>query len=334
MTTQHDEAFDKVWDKTEVSTISKADAKKFWDQALSYVADNNPKLLSFDKGSKYPKNTIVVYSTDSEGNIVYQGSRSSFEPHADVSAMDAALEFKYALRRGVKISPQVIANHVAQRDSSPIDAYDDKGGIVMTGQLLEMLVAALPEQVHWNDPLSPNIALELFLAGQESAAPCSYCGNEGVVDSGGVYPWGESINQPCNACGPRRHAIYSLQKHRTFQNRVRAWFVRCFGDEALDDQYERVCRFLEEGLELAQSCGLSDKHAHELVDYVFTRPAGERPQEVGGVMTTLAMVCNVYKLDMLACGETELRRVWTVIDKIRAKQASKPKNSPLPGAST
>ncbi|MCW2309902.1 hypothetical protein [Rhodobium gokarnense] len=34
---------------------------------------------------------------------------------------------------------------------------------------------------------------------------------------------------------------------------------------------------------------------------------------------------------MTAAGDAELKRVWTKIDQIRAKQAAKPKHSPLPG---
>jgi hypothetical protein len=33
---------------------------------------------------------------------------------------------------------------------------------------------------------------------------------------------------------------------------------------------------------------------------------------------------------MHACGETELARIWTKVEAIRAKQAAKPKHSPLP----
>jgi hypothetical protein len=33
---------------------------------------------------------------------------------------------------------------------------------------------------------------------------------------------------------------------------------------------------------------------------------------------------------MHLAGETELARIWTIVEKIRAKQAAKPKHSPLP----
>ncbi|WP_206360502.1 hypothetical protein, partial [Pseudomonas viridiflava] len=83
---------------------------------------------------------------------------------------------------------------------------------------------------------------------------------------------------------------------------------------------------------LVQACGATSDEAHQLVDYVYGRPTGEPDQEVGGVMVTLAALCLAHQLDMHAAGETELSRIWTKVDQIRAKQAAKPAMSPLPGA--
>lgn len=114
------------------------------------------------------------------------------------------------------------------------------------------------------------------------------------------------------------------------QGRVQPWLMACFGPVIASDKQERNHRFLEESLELVQSCGCSQSEAHQLVDYVFGRPAGEPYQEVGGVAITLAALCLAQGLDMHAAGETELARIWTKVDVIRAKQATKPKHSPLP----
>jgi hypothetical protein len=123
----------------------------------------------------------------------------------------------------------------------------------------------------------------------------------------------------------------------SFQQRVSFWMDRCFGSvEALapdaTDPTERNHRFLEEALELVQSCGCTAVEAHQLVDYVFGRLIGEKHQEVGGVMLTLAALCTAQAIDMRQSGETELTRVWTKIEQIRAKHAAKPKHSPLPGS--
>jgi hypothetical protein len=117
-----------------------------------------------------------------------------------------------------------------------------------------------------------------------------------------------------------------------FQQRVEPWMQKCFGPEIAADAQERNHRFLEESLELVQACGCTQSEAHQLVDYVFGRAVDDKKQEVGGVMVTLAALCLAQGLDMDEAGDVELRRVWDKIDQIRAKQAAKPKHSPLPEA--
>lgn len=118
---------------------------------------------------------------------------------------------------------------------------------------------------------------------------------------------------------------------KSFQGRVAEWMLACFGEAIAADRMERNHRFLEESLELVQANGCTQSEAHQLVDYVFNRPIGELEQEVGGVMVTLAALCGASGTDMHKCGDTELDRVWKKMDQIRAKQAAKPKHSPLPG---
>jgi hypothetical protein len=117
-----------------------------------------------------------------------------------------------------------------------------------------------------------------------------------------------------------------------FQARVAPWMQACFGPEISADTAERNHRFLEEALELVQATGCTAGEAHQLVDYVYGRPVGDPAQEVGGVMVTLAALCLANGLDMHANAETELARIWTKVEAIRAKQAAKPKHSPLPEA--
>lgn len=119
-----------------------------------------------------------------------------------------------------------------------------------------------------------------------------------------------------------------------YQDRVSTWLLACFGMEIAADRTERSHRFIEEALELVQACGTTPSEAHQLVDYVFNRPIGDRYQEVGGVMNTLAALCLAHSIDMLGAGETELTRCWVNLEKIRAKQAAKPEHSPLPEHAT
>lgn len=127
----------------------------------------------------------------------------------------------------------------------------------------------------------------------------------------------------------RARAVMAAAKS-PFQARVDAWIQHCFGPEIGADRVERNHRFIEEALELVQSGGCTASEAHQLVDYVFGRPVGEMRQEVGGVMNTLAALCTANSIDLDVAAETELARVWTKSDQIRAKQAAKPKHSPLP----
>ena len=115
-----------------------------------------------------------------------------------------------------------------------------------------------------------------------------------------------------------------------FQDRVSLWLTRCFGSMIANDKDERNHRFIEEALELVQACGATASECHQLVDYVYGRPVGEKYQEVGGVMVTLAALCRAQELSMDGCGEAELDRIWVEMANIKEKQAAKPKHSPLP----
>lgn len=126
--------------------------------------------------------------------------------------------------------------------------------------------------------------------------------------------------------------LNSGTERKGFQHRVLDWMMECFSMEICRDGTERNHRFLEEALELVQSLGCTRSEAHQLVDYTFDRPAGNPNQELGGVMVTIAALCFPHELDMRAAGETELARAWKKIDVIRAKQAAKPKHSPLPAS--
>jgi hypothetical protein len=116
----------------------------------------------------------------------------------------------------------------------------------------------------------------------------------------------------------------------SFQARVQPWMMECFGEEISADISERCHRLYEEVGETVQALGMTRSEAHQLVDYTWDREAGKPAQEIGGVMVTLAALCLAAGLDMHECGEVELVRAWGKIETIRAKQAAKPKHSPLP----
>ncbi|WP_246710130.1 hypothetical protein [Martelella soudanensis] len=117
-----------------------------------------------------------------------------------------------------------------------------------------------------------------------------------------------------------------------FQPRVDPWMQACFGPKISADRLERGDRLIEEVLELLQAVDYPRERIKSLMDYTWSKPKGEPAQEVGGVMVTLAAFCLAYGLDMHDAGETELARVWTMVEIIRAKQAAKPTGSALPQA--
>lgn len=132
------------------------------------------------------------------------------------------------------------------------------------------------------------------------------------------------------AAGNQAEIVAAMLNFAEFQGRVAPWMQTCFGPEISADRQERNHRFLEEALELVQANGCTRDEALQLVDYVYGRPVGDLRQEVGGVMVTLAALCLASGADMHQDGETELARIWTKVEQIRAKQAAKPKHSPLP----
>lgn len=102
------------------------------------------------------------------------------------------------------------------------------------------------------------------------------------------------------------------------------WALRCFGAAAAHNHDERVRRFAEEALELAQSARMSEEAAIDLVRYVYSRPAGELTQEVGGVSLSLLNLCEFVGV---SADECELRELNRVLSKdpayFRARQNAK-----------
>jgi hypothetical protein len=118
-----------------------------------------------------------------------------------------------------------------------------------------------------------------------------------------------------------------------YQHHVHVWSVETVGFAAATDLKERAARFLEEALELAQAAGLTEANVEILAGYVFNRPTGELPQEIGGTYLTLASLAQAAGVDMEDRGWAELTRVQRpeIIEKVRRKQATKPHFSVLPG---
>ena len=117
---------------------------------------------------------------------------------------------------------------------------------------------------------------------------------------------------------------------KSFQGRAAKWLDECFGLEWRTDRQERLHRFIEEAIELAQAAGASPEEIHALIDYVFERPSHKVAKEVGGVLVTLAGLCEIAGIDMSRAGDDELDSNYSRIDAIREKRRNRRGNSPLP----
>ncbi len=112
----------------------------------------------------------------------------------------------------------------------------------------------------------------------------------------------------------------------SFQKRAAYWAKKCFGLHLATDLRERNQRFAEEALELVQACGMTRREALGAVKYVYGRPVGDKKQEVGGVYTTLAVLCQAHGIDMVGEGERDLLEIDNAetTERIRVKRQTKP----------
>ena len=87
------------------------------------------------------------------------------------------------------------------------------------------------------------------------------------------------------------------------------WGVRCFGREQMSNHGTRSLRVVEEAIELCQAAGVSREDAYRVVSQVYERPAGEFKQEIGGVLMTAFLMCEMMSYDVEEVFTSELRRV-------------------------
>lgn len=116
-----------------------------------------------------------------------------------------------------------------------------------------------------------------------------------------------------------------------FQKSVAKWALTCFGYEESKNTQERFFRFGEEALELLQAGGVTREHLAELIDQVYNKPPGELKQEIGGVSTTLAALCESLDIDLEEAAVSELDLIWERMDIIREKHKNKIRGSAKAG---
>lgn len=86
---------------------------------------------------------------------------------------------------------------------------------------------------------------------------------------------------------------------------------------------ERIVRFVEESIELAQAHGLTRERIVAVVDYVLARPADRVEPEIGGVFNTLLAYATSRGVDAGVWAMETLRTVETRAEFYRAKDQTK-----------
>lgn len=89
------------------------------------------------------------------------------------------------------------------------------------------------------------------------------------------------------------------------------WAHQTFGDIALDPR-ERVLRFLEEAVELAQSLHVSMDTTDALVARVYRREPGDPVREMGQALATLELLAKAANIDADAEATKEFYRVQSI----------------------
>jgi hypothetical protein len=92
------------------------------------------------------------------------------------------------------------------------------------------------------------------------------------------------------------------------QTRIFEWAQSTFGDAAMTRR-ERMLRFIEEAIELAQTEDLHSEDVRMVLAHVYSKPKGEPSQEVGGVGVTLLAYCAVAGLSADLAETAEIGRV-------------------------
>lgn len=99
-----------------------------------------------------------------------------------------------------------------------------------------------------------------------------------------------------------------------------ATFGPVFGRDEIASKEERALRFLEEALETVHAAGLSREQVAGMVERVWSRPAGELPQEIGSALMCLEALAEAAGVDADAECEREFARVQTITPEAFAER--------------
>jgi hypothetical protein len=142
---------------------------------------------------------------------------------------------------------------------------------------------------------------------RREAERCPVCGGDGWTLEGRNRR-GDLLRGDCPACHGTGK-ITAEPERDVRQKRVAEWCAHAFGMDHASSVPQRGIRHAEEAIESAQAAGCERKMVHNLVDYVFDRPAGKLSQEIGGSGITLLALADAAGLSADAEEARELARV-------------------------
>ncbi|TPQ24907.1 hypothetical protein [Methylomonas koyamae] len=103
------------------------------------------------------------------------------------------------------------------------------------------------------------------------------------------------------------HPDLSNRKQR--QTGILQWANATFGRETASVTAERIARFMEEAIELAQAVDMTSSDIKELVDYVYSRNTGVVSQEIGQVGVALLALAEHLNINADQEERAEFQRI-------------------------
>jgi NTP pyrophosphatase (non-canonical NTP hydrolase) len=95
-------------------------------------------------------------------------------------------------------------------------------------------------------------------------------------------------------------------------SRCLIWACETFGAEVAMNPAERLMRFIEEAIELANACDMPRETMEKIVDRVYSRGPGNIKQEAAQCQVTLELFAKVMRIDLDAAATEEFQRVQSI----------------------
>lgn len=109
-----------------------------------------------------------------------------------------------------------------------------------------------------------------------------------------------------------------------WQDEIRNFVHRVWGEKAMVNLPERAARVIEEAVELGQAHDISKEVMLAIVDRVYSRPKGDPSDEAGDVMFTLLAYTETAHVNIESVLALRLERVESIpVDVLRERHKQK-----------